>query len=109
MWALGRTYFLLRKRFRRVGRHGWVQVPAFEFPLEVHYMLPFVHWFAEPIRARLLWFANRTFRGRSRSEVRQMLDYVRLLSRYEFAGLLPDDDIVVERFLLLPKSYTARW
>ncbi|MFL5337417.1 MAG: methyltransferase domain-containing protein, partial [Geminicoccaceae bacterium] len=34
------------KEARRIGKRGWVQVPAFEFPLEQHFILPFVHWFA---------------------------------------------------------------
>ncbi|RUV78647.1 class I SAM-dependent methyltransferase, partial [Mesorhizobium sp. M1A.F.Ca.IN.020.32.1.1] len=38
----------------RVGRSGWVQTPAWEFPIEPHFRLPLLHWFAPPVRRALL-------------------------------------------------------
>lgn len=37
----------------RVAPHGWLQTPAWEFPVEPHFRLPFMHWLATPARAGL--------------------------------------------------------
>src|SRR5262245_55414569 len=29
---------------RRIGKQGWIQVPAYEFPIDQHFILPFLHW-----------------------------------------------------------------
>jgi ubiquinone/menaquinone biosynthesis C-methylase UbiE len=97
------------RELRRVGRHGWVEVPAFEFPLEVHYMRPAVHWLAEPLRAKALRLTSRRVRAMSTREVREMFDYVRLMTRREFMSLFPDDVVTSERFLGMRKAHIARW
>ena len=38
----------------RVGLSGWIQTPAWEFPIEPHFRLPFLHWFAQPLRRAML-------------------------------------------------------
>ena len=43
---------------RRVAPAGWLQTPAWEFPLEPHFRLPFMHWLATPARAGLLSMAK---------------------------------------------------
>ena len=44
----------MAQEVRRVGRYGWIQTPAWEFPVEPHWRLPIVHWFSRPLQARLL-------------------------------------------------------
>lgn len=92
---------------RRVGISGWVQTPAWEFPIEPHFQLPFLHWFSSPVRRAALsvWPSYRKIPLR---EKRGHIDYVNLVSYREFKELFPDCEIMVER-LLLAKSYTARW
>ena len=92
---------------RRVGLSGWIQTPAFEFPIEPHYRLPFVHWFAPPIRRKLL-VASSDYRDDDVSLRRIHIDRINLMSRAEVEALFPGCSIHVERFLL-PKSFTARW
>jgi hypothetical protein len=93
---------------RRVGRHGWLQTPAWTFPVEPHWQLPFIHWFGRPAQAKLLRLRRR-FRHTPLIKRRQIVDGVNLLSRSELACLFPDDTIRTERFLLLPKSYIVSW
>lgn len=93
----------------RVGKHGWVQVPAYEFPLEVHYMRPFVHWFAEPTRAWLLRHSGKRFRRFDEKGFRELFLFVQLLTRREMAYLFPSAEIGCERFLGFRKSHIARW
>jgi hypothetical protein len=92
---------------RRVGISGWVQTPAWEFPIEPHFKLPFLHWFSEPVRRNALAFSS-CYRKLSLKEKRWHIERINLVSYKEFRELFPDCDIFVER-LLLAKSYTARW
>jgi len=92
----------------RVAPHGWLQTPAWEFPVEPHFRLPFMHWLATPARAGLLRF-SAPYRSKSRPERRFHAERINLLSRYECGLLFPEAHIETERVLLLPKSYIAVW
>jgi hypothetical protein len=97
----------MARELRRVGRSGWVQTPAWEFPIEPHFRAPFLHWFAQPIRRRLLWM-SKPYRTLGIPEKRWHIDRINLLSRAEVKALFPDCELYVER-LLFPKSFAARW
>lgn len=91
----------------RVGVSGWIQTPAWEFPIEPHFRLPFLHWFAQPLRRKLLsgsrYYGAMDVRGR-----RYHIDRINLLSHAEVKSLFPGCEVFVER-LIMAKSYTARW
>lgn len=94
----------------RVGRAGWIQTPAFEFPMEPHFRTLFMHWFGAPMqRAMFSLSFEKRMRRLPMAVRRQALDGVNLLSHREVRALFPDQDIFVERVALLPKSYTVRW
>ena len=92
---------------RRVGVSGWMQTPAWEFPIEPHFRLPFLHWFAPPIR-RMMLSLSRDYGSLDISGRRYHVDRINLLSHGEVKALFPDCDIFVER-VVLAKSYSARW
>lgn len=92
---------------RRVGRAGWVQTPAWEFPVEPHFRAPFLHWFGQPLRRRMLWLSPH-YRHCDLAERRRHIDRINLLSKAEVAALFPGCEIWVER-VVLAKSYVARW
>ncbi len=91
----------------RVGRHGWVQTPAWEFPIEPHYRLPFLHWLAPPARRALLRFSAQ-YGKLNVSDRRMHVDRINLLSRREFEALFPGTRLHIER-LVVKKSYVAIW
>jgi hypothetical protein len=94
----------------RVGRAGWVQTPAWAFPVEPHFHTPFMHWFAAPLRVRMLSLSlGRRFRRLGPAKRRETVEGINLLTRRELQLLFPAGRIYTERFLLLPKSYTAHW
>jgi hypothetical protein len=97
------------KEARRVGRKLWIQTPARTFPIEPHYLTPFIHWLPRTIQRRLI--RNFTVFGWLRrpnpEQVKASLDEIRLLSKRELRSLFPDCTIMVERWLGLPKSYVA--
>ena len=94
----------------RVGRAGWIQTPAFEFPLEPHFRTLFMHWLGAPMqRAMFSLSFEKRLRKLPMSVRRQALDGVNLLSQREVKALFPARDIHIERVALLPKSYSVNW
>ena len=93
----------------RVGRRLWIQTPAREFPIEPHYLAPFVHWLPPARRRQLI--RNFTLRGLidrpNPQQVDEMLREIRLLRRSEFVDLFPGCRIKAERFAGLTKSHIA--
>lgn len=97
----------MAREVRRVGRSGWIQTPAWAFPIEPHFKVPFMHWLGQPMRRRMLRF-SRDYGNLSVAEQRFHIDRINLLCYGEFRSLFDDADIFIER-LVLPKSYSARW
>ena len=94
---------------RRVGCSGWIQTPAWGFPLEPHFRAPFMHWFARPLQARLMSLSADPFYRKADLSVRRLhIERINLLSKHEFRTLFPECDLYVER-IVLAKSYVARW
>ena len=95
---------------QRVGRSGWMQTPAFEFPVEPHFRAPFLHWFGDPLRARLMGLSVKRSNRRMEMAVRrQRMESIHLLSKGDVRLLFPGRRIETERVALLPKSYVVRW
>jgi hypothetical protein len=95
---------------RRVGRRLWIQTPAFECPIEPHYIAPFVHFLPRHVqKATLRWFTPWGWLQKpGKEQVRDAVDSTRLLGKREMHELFPDCEIVTERLAgLLPKSYIA--
>ena len=93
----------------RVGRSGWIQTPAWEFPVESHFHAPFVHWVRKSIGVHLFSVSLLKWcREADRQTRHWQMDHVHLLSRREVSRLFPDCQLMVER-LVVPKSYVARW
>jgi hypothetical protein len=97
----------------RVGKSYWVQTPNRGFPVEVHMMMPFVHWL--PMHARA-WcvrhFSPWTWMRRVNADERRwyvehFLYDIRLLSRGELQTLFPGSAIRAERLAGMTKSLVA--
>ncbi len=95
---------------RRVGKDLWVQTPAYECPIEPHYVGLYIHhlpkkWQMALVRWVTLWgWVHRP----TREQVAYEVNSIRLLTRREMDLLFPDCEILTERLLgLIPKSYIA--
>lgn len=93
----------------RVGRSYFVQTPSMAFPVEPHYLTPFVHWLPKRVRRRLVrrftiwaWITHP-----AQGYVDRMVDEIRLLTRTELSALFPGAGILTERFWCWPKSLIA--
>lgn len=95
---------------RRVGSALWVQTPAYECPVEPHYLAPFVHWLPKQVQRKILRYLTPwglTSKPTS-SDIDFMIDTTRLIRRREMIELFPDCTIHTERLLwIIPKSYIA--
>ena len=95
---------------RRVAPAYFVQTPNFWFPWEPHFGLPFYHWLPDPGK---LWLSQRfslgwqTKAGRDVDDGMRQVEYASLLTRQMMAHLFPDGQLVTERLIGLPKSFTA--
>lgn len=98
----------MAREVRRVGLSGWIQTPAWEFPIEPHYRLPMVHWLSFPARRWTLSLLPK-YRAMTLSQQRMNVERINLISQAEMRTLFPETEIYKERFLTLTKSYTARW
>lgn len=93
----------------RVGKRYFVQTPNRWFPVEPHYLTPFIHYF--PPRMQLKLLRNFTVWGllaRPSLELcRRDVDEIRLLDSRDMRVLFPGAAIEREYFLGLTKSLTA--
>jgi Methyltransferase domain len=100
---------LLAKECARVGKRLWVQTPARSFPVEPHFLTPFIHYFPKSWRKKML--RNGTVWGwlvrPSDKQVEDALDEIRLLNDKEMSVLFPDCTIEREKAFGLTKSYIA--
>jgi len=95
---------------RRVGKSLWVQTPAFECPMEMHFLALGVHWLPMKMRkftARWLtpwgWLERR-----DKSKADKFVENIHLLSKKQMCLLFPDCEIRTEKvFGIIPKSYIA--
>ncbi|MGQ0675169.1 MAG: methyltransferase domain-containing protein [Rhodospirillales bacterium] len=98
---------------KRLAAHGWVQTPAFGFPVEPHFALPFVHWLPAPLRAAIVPHLPHQgyehLRLGSVGDARLAVEEINLLTAREVRFLFPDAELMRERVLGLTKSFIAAW
>jgi|ERR1039458_780395 hypothetical protein len=95
---------------RRVAKSLWVQTPAYECPIEPHYVTPLIHYLPRSFQRKILrwgtlwgWIERPT-----RDQINFMVETTRLLRKSEMRQLFPDCKIVTERmWWIIPKSYIA--
>lgn len=97
------------EEMRRTADALWVQTPARPFPIEPHYLTPFVHFLPKRLQRKLLrnfsvwgWIARP-----SQQVVDANVEEIRLVNFKEMRELFPDCEIRREKALFLTKSYIA--
>jgi Methyltransferase domain len=94
---------------RRVAPRYYVQTPNKWFFVEPHLIAPFIHWFPESIRRKLvpyfsLWFWITKPRH---GEVDALIKSICLLDKKNMQKLFPDAEILEEKLLWATKSIIA--
>lgn len=89
----------------RVGKRLYVQTPAKEFPVEVHFIMPGLHWVPRGIGRRLAFVTPYAAIVREKTTILEYFDEVQLLSKSAFTKLFGTEGYVPERFAGLTKSH----
>ena len=100
----------MAKEIRRIAPSYFVQTPYFWFPIEPHARTPFLHWFPESLKFRLVmarkcgpyWSKAATV-----DEAMRTVQDASLLDRRMFSALFPDATIIPEKFFGMTKSLMA--
>jgi hypothetical protein len=93
---------------RRVASAYWIQTPDPRFPVEPHYLTPFIHWFPPPARKRMARFTVwGLLTNPGPEEIATRIKEIRLVSETEMRTLFPDSRLIVEKFVGWPKSLIA--
>lgn len=97
----------------RVGRRYWIQTPNRRFPIELHLMLPLIHFLPKSWQRRIVNRFTVWERLTHPSEpvrafyLHHFLNELNLLDQGELSKLFPDATVIVERVLGIPKSLIA--
>lgn len=98
----------MAKECMRVGKYFFIQTPNKHFPVEAHYVLPFVQYIPNGVT---YWILTNTKLSRgirwSTTDAKQYLDEIRLINFSEMKRLFPSASIFKEKFMGLNKSFTA--
>ena len=97
------------REIRRVAEAYYVQTPNRRFPVEPHYLTPFIHWLPKRLQRKLLrrftvwgWLT-----APSPERCDTIIDEICLLDRDEMQELFPNAQIEKESFLGMTKSLIA--
>ena len=93
----------------RVSDKYIIQTPSLWFPLEPHSLLPLFQFLPHPIRALLIMTFNINYfpKAKTYKEAIIVSHSTLMFTHKRFKQLFPEAEIQVERFLGIPKSYTA--
>lgn len=92
---------------RRVAVRYWVQTPYRHFPLETHMVFPFFQYFPLKVRA---WLGVRwpfSFEMMRHGDPLRDATQIWLLDIRQMRQLFPEAEIIIERFMGIPKSLIA--
>ena len=98
---------MVAAELRRIAPALWVQTPNRWFPVEVHYLTLFLHWWPRLLRNHFVvrWLTGWGWLVRPcRGEVERYAETVHLLSARQMKHLFPDCKLLRERFLGMTKS-----
>ncbi len=94
------------REVRRLAPIYYLQTPYYWFPIEPHFSAPFFHWRSEQARARALLRMRPHYAGDLGHAMRD-IQSAKLLDRGQFRYLLPDCQVLSEKFFGLTKSLIA--
>jgi hypothetical protein len=95
---------------RRVAKALWVQTPAYECPIEPHYLTPFMHYLPRSFqKLTLRWCTMWGWVTRPNADqINSMVETTHMLRKSEMRRLFPDCEIVTGRMLgMIPKCHIA--
>lgn len=97
------------REIARVGVRYYVQTPNLHFPIEPHFLAPFVHWIPLRWRKPFIRFTPWAILMRADSRtIDEYVDHTKLLTTGDMKKLFPDAQLKYERFCGMSKSIIAQ-
>jgi len=99
----------MANEIKRVAQQYYVQTPNFYFPIEPHFVTPFIHWLPKRLRVHILanfnlgWWIYKGNYERAKKEV----ENTTLLTKSELLDLFPESKLYNERFVMIAKSFVV--
>ncbi len=91
-----------------LSKRLWVQTPARIFPIEPHYLTPFIHWLPYAWRKKVVrWTVWGLLSKPTPELIDHRVRFTHLLTYAQMKSLFPGCEIIVERFMFWPKAYIA--
>jgi hypothetical protein len=95
---------------RRVAREVYLQTPAFEFPIEVHFVVPLLHWLPRQMGRWLVRISPWYLLSRpGKALADEYFGTTHLLRRSEVQALFTDAIVDGEFVAMLCKSHQVFW
>src|SRR5579863_2121255 len=97
----------MAEEVQRVGERYYVQTPNRFFPIEPHFLFPFLQFLPVRFRVFLVTHLNLGWRGNipDKQEALQAVKEIRLLTEKELKNLFPGAKIYKEKLLGMTKSF----
>jgi hypothetical protein len=94
------------KELQRIAEKYYLQTPNYWFPIEPHFMCPFLHWLPKSLRVKMISHFDLGTHKKvvNYNEARVEIESYNLLSKREITYLFPDGFLFKERFLFFIKS-----
>lgn len=94
---------------KRIAPKYFIQTPNYWFPVEPHCMTLFFHWLPRPLRIWLImnFQLGHWRQSKSIGEAVRLTESARLLNKKMMLELFNDGELIIERFLYLPKSFIS--
>ena len=95
----------------RVARHGFLQTPNRYFFMEPHFLFPFFQFLPQFVRTEIVYrFDTGHYKkAESRSEAKQLVGSINLLSGRQLRFLFPRAEIKKKKWFGMTKSYIVKW
>jgi hypothetical protein len=97
----------LAREIERVAKHWIIQTPAYEFPVEPHFVAPVLHWLPRKLARSLASITPGAKLGGWKKSPQVYFDEIHLLTRREVVRLFPGSTVQAERLFGWPKAYLA--
>lgn len=98
---------LCAQEMLRCGRAVYVQTPNIWFPIEPHFIAPFIHWLPRAMMRHMVrWLSVWGWVTKpSQKQIDSTINSIRLLSQQDVVALFPGCDVISEKFLGFTKSH----
>jgi hypothetical protein len=98
---------LMAEEARRVGKGFWVQTPNKHFPIEIHFLFPYLQYMPRFLQRQIARWWPFSFSKTLGLDPIWEIEHIWLLDKKRMQLLFPDGKIIEEKFLGITKSIIA--